>query len=305
LWRSALYPRARSPWLRAPAYAAWNQIAQSSASQGSNTGTATLYKNDDGTTHMAGQGAVTKAFQNDGTDRYACAELWVDYQTNLHRPPDVYVDCGGSGTLSFSSGVEALHHPASGGPPLSWSEVLSDMGAPWIQGVNVCRVDARASAFARVAGGNCSSGTGVDLTAYNGRTYADLANLNNLDEPEFLEGRIDHVNSSQELAAENSAISTNGWYHAVMQSDGNFVIYNVLTSHACWSSGTANHHNSKLVMGGDGNLYVWDLVANHASWMTGTFPNHNTSLVMGNDGNLFIWDNVSNGAIWMTGTWGC
>jgi hypothetical protein len=57
--------------------------------------------------------------------------------------------------------------------------------------------------------------------------------------------------------------------YAVMQSDGNFVLYQ-WSGHAVWASGTWRYPGSYLALQDDGNLVVYDGYA-HAHWATGSW----------------------------------
>ena len=66
------------------------------------------------------------------------------------------------------------------------------------------------------------------------------------------------------LTEGNALVSTNGWFQAKVQKDGNFVIYKKpggSSSHAIWSSGTDRGENANgytLVMQADGNLVLYN-----------------------------------------------
>ncbi len=54
----------------------------------------------------------------------------------------------------------------------------------------------------------------------------------------------------------NSKTAGKGGVKAVMQTDGNFVIYNT-NGKALWNTGTQGHPGSKLSLQGDGNLVIY------------------------------------------------
>jgi hypothetical protein len=105
----------------------------------------------------------------------------------------------------------------------------------------------------------------------------------------------------------NEYLNSTKGYVALMQEDGNFVLYSnshFVPKNALWSSKTNNkgQHPRRVVMQNDGNLVVYD-VYNVALWSSGTFnkgakPHR---LVMQDDGNLVIYDG-NNRATWATGT---
>nr|XP_012558468.1 mannose-specific lectin-like [Hydra vulgaris] len=102
-------------------------------------------------------------------------------------------------------------------------------------------------------------------------------------------------------------LSSGNCYYAVMQGDGNFVLY--VTQHwvpqnAIWASGSYNKGIAprRVVMQNDGNLVIYD-VYNRATWATGTNEQGSIPhrLVMQTDGNLVIYDG-DNRPTWATGT---
>ncbi|WP_310964130.1 hypothetical protein [Nocardioides terrisoli] len=94
-------------------------------------------------------------------------------------------------------------------------------------------------------------------------------------------GAVNRLRSGQSL------ISRNGAYRAVMQGDGNFVVYNS-SGQAQWSSGTAGSSGASLVNQNDGNLVVYS-AAGVAKWSSSTAPGAKTVLVMQDDGNLVLY----------------
>jgi hypothetical protein len=91
-------------------------------------------------------------------------------------------------------------------------------------------------------------------------------------------------------------------YSAILQSDGNFVIYKDGT--AMWESGTYYARIGKKVklvaMQSDGNMVIYD-VDSKPIWSSGSYGNVGSRLVMQSDGNLVIYK--SNGTpVWATNT---
>jgi hypothetical protein len=85
--------------------------------------------------------------------------------------------------------------------------------------------------------------------------------------------------------------SPNGMYEAVLQSDGNLVIYKMTSSTtAVWSTRT-NGFGSGVWLGsqGDGNLVLYAPNPTRAIWATGTNGRGAADLVMQNDGNLVLY----------------
>jgi hypothetical protein len=98
--------------------------------------------------------------------------------------------------------------------------------------------------------------------------------------------------SPPKLPANDIAVSrldsANGRYRALMNTDGNFVVYST-HSGALWSTHTAGHPGSYLVVQqNDGNVVLYNS-RNHALWSTGTAGKSNVSLLMQDDGNLVLY----------------
>ena len=105
----------------------------------------------------------------------------------------------------------------------------------------------------------------------------------------------DTVNAGQQLVVGQSLGSTDGRYTAVMQGDGNFVVYG--PGGAGWNTGgsSADH----IVMQGDGNLVSYNGGGGY-TWSSGTATSRNDRLVMQSDGNLVIYSG-NNIALWSNG----
>jgi hypothetical protein len=76
-----------------------------------------------------------------------------------------------------------------------------------------------------------------------------------------------------------------GAYEWVLQSDGNFVIYNE-SGKAVWASGTDYHSTTSLVFQNDGNFVDY---FNGPMWATGTNGNLFDALCFQEDGNMVIY----------------
>lgn len=239
---------------------------------------------------LAGRGQVTKANQ-DGNDWFVCAETWVDYHLQYHRAPDVYFSCRKS---TFTSGINHLNAPA--GFYVTQGHVDGSYGT-WAD-IAVCRVDARLGRFFRNTG-TCSGNLdtdgdgpdeGIDVAAYNGRSYTQLAQITTVNKPQYVLGEYGTAVAGVTLA-NDALITLDGKYHATMQSDGNFVIYNNLTNRAVWSTGTNGHWGARAVMQGDGNFVIYN-TNNQAVWASSWFAYTfygGTRMVMQGDGNLVMY----------------
>jgi hypothetical protein len=120
------------------------------------------------------------------------------------------------------------------------------------------------------------------------------------------------------LAQGQEIDSPNGRFRALMQTDGNFVIYD--QGSAIWATGTQGTGLApyRLAVQPDGNLVIYGSSANDvslpgfgvckansaciATWATGTGGGSAPyTLKMQDDGNLVLYDSTSS-AVWASGT---
>jgi surface antigen len=108
----------------------------------------------------------------------------------------------------------------------------------------------------------------------------------------------DTLSAGQTLSADDFLLSSDGRYEAIMQGDGNFVLYlaNQMGINALWSTSTAGKPGSTLQMQGDGNLVVYT-AGSSAVWSSSTNPSTGDRLVMQSDANLVIYSGCGT-AIW-------
>lgn len=110
------------------------------------------------------------------------------------------------------------------------------------------------------------------------------------------------INMGQSLKPDDYLQSSNGKYQAVLQEDGNFVLYDN-NQKAVWYTNTSNKQTSSnynLLMQTDGNLVLYG-ENNSILWGAGTdgFSGKNFSLKLNDDGSLVI---LSDGkTIWQMG----
>ena len=105
------------------------------------------------------------------------------------------------------------------------------------------------------------------------------------------------VNGGKVLTAGQGMFSGNGRYRAIMQGDGNYVVYD--RNRAIWSSRTNRHPGSILAMQGDGNLVVYK--GRKPLWNSRTYRHPGAWVVMQNDGNLVIYRKgagIASRALW-------
>ena len=95
----------------------------------------------------------------------------------------------------------------------------------------------------------------------------------------------DDLQPGQTLNKGSEIRSLNGLYRAVMQEDGNFVVYRA--SKALWASNTVGK-GDYVIMQYDGNLVVYNTSFKlEPVWASNT-QNRGHSLLMQNDGNLVL-----------------
>lgn len=96
----------------------------------------------------------------------------------------------------------------------------------------------------------------------------------------------DTLQPGQSLSAGQALWSSNGKYEAIMQGDGNFVLYG--PSGPLWSSNTYGGHNNRVLdMQTDGNLVIYG--PSGALWAANTTDIAGVSLVVQNDSNLVLY----------------
>jgi aryl-phospho-beta-D-glucosidase BglC (GH1 family) len=104
----------------------------------------------------------------------------------------------------------------------------------------------------------------------------------------------------QELHAGESRVSTDGRFLLVYQGDGNLVLYVIASGEALWSSGTWGTETGVAVMQGDGNFVVYD-ASGTPRWDSVTGGSEGDRVVVQNDGNLVLYT-ASGAALWASRT---
>lgn len=254
-------------------------------------------------------GRATKYDVNDGQDRFSCTETWVDLDTypGQHRSPDFYVQCR-NGAFGESAIRRAQYSDSNGPPGFGYVYWPSGLESTTL-GVVSCRVDYRMGQFRRSLGNigaaNCY-GAGVDVESYSGDSVLGLYTADNYDEPGFLDGNLGHLWANQTMQgwADDVLVSDDGRYHAIMESGGNFVIYDThpTLGNLCWITGTWG--SNRVVMQGDGNLVVYSNVSGDALWASNTNGSGGNRLLMQTDGNLVIY-RPNGTAAWASNTQWC
>lgn len=107
------------------------------------------------------------------------------------------------------------------------------------------------------------------------------------------------LNTGEFLSPGQYLISPNQQYTAILQNDGNFVLYDS-SNNILWESNTFDTEVNNIVMQSDCNLVIYDSNA-IPTWATFTTTGSSCSLNVQDDGNLVIYrgDNVP---VWASGT---
>jgi hypothetical protein len=106
------------------------------------------------------------------------------------------------------------------------------------------------------------------------------------------------LNSGEQITAGQFLMSPSAHSVAVVQHDGNFVLYN--DGIAQWNSNTVHSPASKLVMQADGNLVLYT-DAGGAFWSSGTGGNPGAHAALQSDGNLVVYSSGGT-PLWFTHT---
>lgn len=101
--------------------------------------------------------------------------------------------------------------------------------------------------------------------------------------------------SGTSLFSDDYLISNNRAYKAIMQQDGNFVVYGPSGAWT-WQSGTYGQTGAHITMQPDGNLVIYNS-GGAPVWSSGTYGQSGTRLVMQDDGNLVIY-NGAGAPVW-------
>ena len=94
--------------------------------------------------------------------------------------------------------------------------------------------------------------------------------------------------------------SCNGRYYLEMQTGGNLVLYKASNGRALWSSGTFGSTGYAAIMQPDGNLVVYDMFDQPLA-STGTFGRPGAYLAVQDDGNLVVYSQDAV-ALWASNT---
>ena len=109
------------------------------------------------------------------------------------------------------------------------------------------------------------------------------------------------LQQNQRLHAGESIWSSNGLYRLRYDESGDLVLFDVAGGYSMWRSGTQGSSPGIAVMQDDGNFVIYD-INGQPCWWTGTDVNPGAFLIVQDDGNVVVYDG-SLRALWNTGTW--
>jgi hypothetical protein len=108
------------------------------------------------------------------------------------------------------------------------------------------------------------------------------------------------LTANQQLNVNDHLDPPNGTTRLIMQGDGNLVLYRQDDGVALWSTGTWNTPANHAIMQTDGNFVVYDATGK-AYWATGTWTDPGSYVVLQDDGNFVLYG-PNGGALWATNT---
>jgi hypothetical protein len=116
----------------------------------------------------------------------------------------------------------------------------------------------------------------------------------------------DHLNAGGSLHPGQQLQSHNGRYTLVLQTDGNLVLYDHAPSGttARWATATAGRTVVEAVMQADGNFVLYSKPgynAQDAVWATKSDRNAPAHLILQDDGNLVVYADRDNNVLWAAG----
>ena len=109
-----------------------------------------------------------------------------------------------------------------------------------------------------------------------------------------------HGERNDQLTTEQFLLSPNNCFKLTLQTDGNLVLYNEITHKPIWASITQLKGVVKAVMQDNGNFVLYDN-RDLPQWSTNTQINPKSYLAVQNDGNIVIYDQEHH-ATWASGT---
>lgn len=106
----------------------------------------------------------------------------------------------------------------------------------------------------------------------------------------------DRLNQGERLLPGQSIVSSNGRFILIQQFDGNLVLYKP-NQRAMWATGTQHRPVTEAIMQSDGNFVLY--TSQGPVWASNTQGKH--FLIAQNDGNLVMYNNASQ-PVWASNT---
>ena len=114
------------------------------------------------------------------------------------------------------------------------------------------------------------------------------------------ENFIGYLTEGQQLNVGETLISSNFAYVLALQADGDLALYDVNKGVVpLWSAGLSGQASAKVVMQSDGNFVVYN-TSSQPTWASGTWNNSGAYLFLQNNGNLSVYN--GNSSLWQTKT---
>ena len=102
------------------------------------------------------------------------------------------------------------------------------------------------------------------------------------------DGTDDRLQPGERLLAGESLTSADGRYELAYQTDGNLVLYDGATGVALWWTGTVSAAPGEAVMQGDGNFVVYNADGTPV-WWSGTAGYDNAEVIVQGDANVVVY----------------
>ncbi len=103
----------------------------------------------------------------------------------------------------------------------------------------------------------------------------------------------DILRKNQTLNVGEQLVSQNGRFNIIMQSDGNFVLYDKQQNIATWASNTYLSDVNHVIMQHDGNLVAYNN-GTVSRWASNTWNSDAAYAIIQNDGNFVLYNNENN-----------
>jgi len=144
----------------------------------------------------------------------------------------------------------------------------------------------------------------ADQAVWTSNTHVGACQCDYSCHPGSVTGTQGYLGNGAQLTAGQSISANDGQcvLSAVMQGDGNFVLYGS-DGHAYWQTATTNLGGNRIVMQGDGNLVIYT-ASNAAVWQSGSSGRQAQApftLALQSDHNLVIY-NAAGQAVWQSST---